>query len=107
MDSLRQWLVSLTAAAIFLGAAESLVSQGGVRRVLRLAGGLVLLVVLLRPITGLVDRLLHPEESQNHADLPQGAVTDDTEQNLYLLAAYRADEGGDARGSAAKKGGKS
>lgn len=57
MDSLRQWLVSLTAAAIFLGAAESLVSQGGVRRVLRLAGGLVLLLVLLRPVTGLLSQL--------------------------------------------------
>lgn len=45
----------------------------------------------IRARFGLVDRLLHPEESQNHADLPQGAVTDDTEQNLYLLAAYRAD----------------
>ena len=57
MDSLRQWLVSLTAAAIFLRAAESLVSQGGVRRVLRLAGGLVLLMILLRPVTGIVSRL--------------------------------------------------
>lgn len=78
MDSLRQWLVSLTAAAIFLGAAESLVSQGGVRRVLRLAGGLVLLVVLLRPITGLVDRLpslslsdWRTETDQREAELRQ------------------------------------
>lgn len=39
---------------------------------------------------GIVDRLLLPEESQNHGDLPQGSVTDDTEQNVYLLRAYRA-----------------
>lgn len=57
IESLRQWLVSLTAAAIFLGAAESLVSQGSVRRVLRLAGGLVLMILLLRPLSGIVGQL--------------------------------------------------
>lgn len=83
MDSLRQWLVSLTAAAIFLGAAEALVSQGGVRRVLRLAGGLVLLVVLLRPIAGLADRLpglslpdWRAETERREADLRQDQETE-------------------------------
>jgi ADP-ribosylglycohydrolase len=37
---------------------------------------------------GLVSRLLEPEESKNHRDLPRGSITDDTEQNLYLLKAY-------------------
>lgn len=53
IESLRQWLVSLTAAAILLGAAESLVTQGSVRRVLRLAGGVVLMILLLRPLSGI------------------------------------------------------
>ena len=35
---------------------------------------------------GLPEGLLPPERSYTHADLPAGSVTDDTEQNLYLLA---------------------
>ena len=57
IESLRQWLVSLTAAAILLGAAESLVTQGSVRRVLRLAGGVVLMILLLRPLSGIAGNL--------------------------------------------------
>ena len=37
---------------------------------------------------GLVSRLLEPQESKNHRDLARGSITDDTEQNLYLLKAY-------------------
>lgn len=38
---------------------------------------------------GIVSELLPQEASQNHSDLPSGSVTDDTEQNLWLLRAYR------------------
>lgn len=37
---------------------------------------------------GLPDRLLLPEESQNHSNLPHASVTDDTEQNLWLYRMY-------------------
>lgn len=40
------------------------------------------------PITGLVPSSL----SQNHSDLKEWEVTDDTEQNLYLLKAYLKDK---------------
>lgn len=43
----------------------------------------------IREKFGIVDRLLESEESQNHSELPKGSVTDDTEQNLYLLRAYQ------------------
>lgn len=36
-----------------------------------------------------VDRLLRPEEGEMHPNLPYGAVTDDTEQVVYLLRAFR------------------
>ena len=37
-----------------------------------------------------VDTLLRPDQGEKHANLPYASVTDDTEQNLYLLRAYRA-----------------
>ncbi len=37
---------------------------------------------------GLVDHLLRPEQSRNHSNLPYASVTDDTEQNFYLIRAY-------------------
>ena len=33
--------------------------------------------------------LIEPALSKNHSDLPKGSVTDDTEQVIYLLRAYR------------------
>lgn len=45
----------------------------------------------IRERFGTVKGLLRAEESQNHSDLPSGSVTDDTEQNLYLLRIYRKD----------------
>lgn len=37
---------------------------------------------------GMVWDLLPSTKSLNHSDLPSGSITDDTEQNLYLLRAY-------------------
>lgn len=37
---------------------------------------------------GVPDRLLLPEESQKHGNLPHATVTDDTEQNLWLYRLY-------------------
>ncbi|MDD4220578.1 MAG: ADP-ribosylglycohydrolase family protein [Sphaerochaetaceae bacterium] len=37
---------------------------------------------------GMVWELLPSTKSLNHSDLPSGSITDDTEQNLYLLRAY-------------------
>ncbi len=36
-----------------------------------------------------IDGLPNPEFSRHHPDLPEGSISDDTEQNLYLLEAYR------------------
>lgn len=38
---------------------------------------------------GFVSRLLESSCSKNHGDLATGSITDDTEQNLYLIQAYR------------------
>lgn len=41
---------------------------------------------------GRVDTLLTPEESLTHNDLAHGQVTDDTEQNLYLIKQFAKDK---------------
>lgn len=44
----------------------------------------------IREQWGRVSGLIDPAQSQNHANLPYASVTDDTEQNVYLLEAYAA-----------------
>jgi ADP-ribosylglycohydrolase len=48
-----------------------------------------------------VDRLLRPDEGEKHKNLPYASVTDDTEQVVYLLKAYRDAAGVDMRTTAA------
>lgn len=53
MEILRNWLFGITAAAMVLALADSLMPDGTVKKVGKLAGGLLLIVVILRPILGL------------------------------------------------------
>ena len=53
MDTLRMWLLGVTVTSFLLSLAEALVTQDGVKRVLRLAGGLLLILVMVRPLLGL------------------------------------------------------
>lgn len=41
---------------------------------------------------GFVERLLNPSVSRIHSNLPKGAITDDTEQVLYLIHQYLKDK---------------
>ena len=50
MDVLRTWLLGLTVSSMALALAESLVVQEGMRRVLRLAGGVLLVIVVVSPL---------------------------------------------------------
>lgn len=52
---IKQWLVSVTAAAMLLALAEHMTPQGTVRRISRLTQGLVLFVVVLQPVKRLED----------------------------------------------------
>ena len=51
IELLRTWLFGLTAVSVLLSLAETLVSQEGIRRVLRLAGGVLMILILLQPLT--------------------------------------------------------
>lgn len=50
MELLSQWLTGVTCAAIIVALADSLMAGGAVRRVGRLAGGLLLLAAVVKPV---------------------------------------------------------
>ena len=50
MELLRQWLTGVTCAALVVALADSLMAGGAVRRVGRLAGGLLLLAAVVKPV---------------------------------------------------------
>ena len=50
MELLRQWLTGVTCAAIIVALADSLMAGGTVRRIGRLAGGLLLLAAVVKPV---------------------------------------------------------
>ena len=50
LELIRQWLVGVTCAAMVVALAEGLMPPGGVRKIGRLTGGLVLLAAVLKPV---------------------------------------------------------
>lgn len=50
MELLRQWLTGVTCAAIIVALADSLMAGGTVRKIGRLAGGLLLLAAVVKPV---------------------------------------------------------
>lgn len=99
MTLLRTWILSVTACAMVIAAAEALMPDGAVKRVGKLTGGLILVLGLLQPLVKLdYDDWLD--------DLPAqiaGAVTqEDLEGAAYApmksiiereLSAYIVDKG--------------
>ena len=49
-DLVRNWLMGITCAAMVLALAESLAPEGSVKRICRLAGGLVLMLAAIGPV---------------------------------------------------------
>lgn len=47
---LREWLLGITAAAMLIALAESLIPPGAIRRIGKLSGGLILLIAVLQPM---------------------------------------------------------
>lgn len=52
-ELIRNWLLGVTCAAMVLALAETLAPEGSVKRVCRLAGGLVLLLAAVAPVVNL------------------------------------------------------
>ena len=60
MGALREWLLSVTAAAILCALAQGLIPPGPVRRVGRMTAGLVMAAALLAPLVSL--RGIEPQQ---------------------------------------------
>ena len=50
IDFLRNWLIGITAAAIVLAMADCLMPDGSVKRIGKFAGGLFLMLAIIRPV---------------------------------------------------------
>ncbi len=77
MGALKEWLLSVTAAAILCALAQGLIPPGPVRRVGRLTAGLVMAAALLSPLASL--KGVEPEEWLESWQ-PQGEVQELEEQ---------------------------
>lgn len=53
MGAIKDWLLSVTAAALIVALAQALVPEGAVKKIGALIGGMVLLTVLMRPVATL------------------------------------------------------
>ena len=99
MELLRTWVLGVTAASLVIAVAEAVMPRGTVKKVGKLTGGLILVLVLLRPLGGLDYQDLYDRVTS----LPAGSLTQETleeETNRFLeqgieeeLAAYIAEKG--------------
>ena len=55
MGAIRQWLLGVTATALVLVLAETMIPEGGAKKVCKLAGGLALMLAAVGPVLGLLD----------------------------------------------------
>ena len=86
MSFLRQWLLGITAAALAVALAQALTPEGTVKKLLRLTGGLVLLLAVVRPLKGLA-----PEAMPRPGDLAPSTETAETagEEVMKTLIAQK------------------
>lgn len=52
IEAIRGWIISVAAAAFLVSLSQSLIPEGTVRKIAGFAGGLVLLLVMLKPFPG-------------------------------------------------------
>ena len=69
---LNRWIIGAAVVSLAVAVAETMVTQEGMRQVLRLAGGILLLVALLNPV-------LHLDEED------MGALLEDSRQSVQEL----------------------
>ncbi len=53
MSLIRAWLLQVAAAALVVAVAQALTPEGAIKKIVRLAGGMVLLLAVVRPVLGL------------------------------------------------------
>lgn len=99
MELIRTWILTVTVSALVIAGAEALMPQGGVKRVGRLTGGLILVLGILQPLVTMdYDQLYDMVNT-----LPAGAIRQETLDQAAQepmkeiieeeLAAYIVDKG--------------
>lgn len=72
-ELLREWLLGITAAAMLLALTESLAPDGTVKRMVSLAGGLILVIAAVSPITKLDESTLSDLTRKFEAEVDSGS----------------------------------
>lgn len=94
MNILKDWLLSVTAAALAVALAQALTPEGTVKKIGALAGGMVLLLVMVRPVLA-VD--LEALTDRTAAYVPQTEIRQGEQMMKSLIAqktsAYIVDKG--------------
>ena len=84
MEALGKWLLSVSATALAVSVLQTLIPEGGIRRVATFTGGLLLLAVLLRPVLGAdLEHLELDEQEKNY-------VTGSPSKGLEIVGYYEA-----------------
>lgn len=89
MDLLRMWLIGVTVISLLLSLAETLVTQEGVRRVLRLAGGVLIILTMARPLlrwAGEIPAISLAQYAQETAALEENFAAEQEEMLSALIA---------------------
>ena len=105
MEAVRAWLTSVVLVSVLLSAAQSLIPPGTVRKAAGFTGGLILLLVLLRPVLGA--DLEHLELDFDHyqaAVEEHGFYHSGADRSIYIGQSGRAGAGGDRPGGDADGG---
>jgi stage III sporulation protein AF len=84
MELIRTWLIGVTAAALVAALADSLAPEGAVRKIGKLAGGLLMVVAILQPLVQLDDSALAAALAQTRLEA-QGYSTALEEENERLM----------------------
>ncbi len=69
MTLFREWLLAVTAAAMLVALACAMIPEGAIRKIGRLTGGLLLLLVILHPLDNMDYAVLSRSLSQIRGDL--------------------------------------
>ncbi|MBR5792565.1 MAG: hypothetical protein IKY34_05615 [Ruminiclostridium sp.] len=99
MELLRTWVLGVTAASLVFAVAEAIMPRGTVKKVGKLTGGLILVLVLLQPLSGLDYQDLYDQVMSLPAvSLTQQTLEEQTNRALETgieeeLAAYIAEKG--------------
>jgi len=90
---IRSWLIGIVCAAMIVALAESLVPAGTMRKVLKMTGGLVMLLAVLQPVVSLDELILAQSLSDYRTAMSTYDVTLEQE-NEELIKAIIAEQSG-------------